>query len=102
MKQRSFEDSIGISFVLIDADLLLIWMNKFQLWFRFRRELCPVLPAVLIINNFVRGVYVTASGYTCINPLPNLVVSQSLPFVCIIVVILRAFRNRTCPVLPEE
>ena len=44
MKQRSFEDSIGISFVLIDADLLLIWMNKFQLWFCFRRELCPVLP----------------------------------------------------------
>ena len=50
LKQRSFEDSIGISFVLIDADLLLICMNKFQLWFRFRRELCPVLPAVLIIS----------------------------------------------------
>ena len=30
-KQRSFEDFIGTSFVLIDADLLLIWMNKFQL-----------------------------------------------------------------------
>ena len=30
-KQRSVEDFIGKSFVLIDADLLLIWMNKFQL-----------------------------------------------------------------------
>ena len=50
LKQRSFEDSIGISLVLIDADLLLIWMNKFQLWFHFRRELCPVLPAVPIIS----------------------------------------------------
>ena len=49
-KQRSFEDFIGTSFVLIDADLLLIWMNKFQLRFHFRRELCPVLPAVLIIS----------------------------------------------------
>ena len=49
-KQRSFEDFIGTSFVLIDADLLLIWMNKFQLCFRFCRELCPVLPAVLIIS----------------------------------------------------
>ena len=28
-KQRSVEDFIGTSFVLIDADLLLIWMNKF-------------------------------------------------------------------------
>ena len=35
-KQRSFEDFIGTSFALIDADLLLIWMNKFQLCFRFR------------------------------------------------------------------
>ena len=50
LKQRSFEDSIGTSFVLIDADLLLIWTNKFQLWFRFRLELCPVLPAVQIIS----------------------------------------------------
>ena len=49
-KQRSFEDFIGTSFVLIDADLLLIWMNKFQFCFLFRRELCPVLPAVLIIS----------------------------------------------------
>ena len=48
-KQRNVEDFIGTSFVLIDANLLLIWMNKFQLWFRFRSELCPVLPAVLII-----------------------------------------------------
>ena len=47
---KQLEDSIGISFVLIDADLLLIWMNKFQLWFGFRRELCPVLLAVLIIS----------------------------------------------------
>ena len=38
-KQRSVEDFIGASFVLTDADLLLMWMNKFQLWFRFRREL---------------------------------------------------------------
>ena len=30
-KQRSVEDFIGTSFVLIDAELLLIWMNKFQL-----------------------------------------------------------------------
>ena len=49
-KQRSFEDFIIRSFVLIDANLLLIWMNKFQLCFRFHRELCPVLPAVLIIS----------------------------------------------------
>ena len=34
-KQRSFEDFIGTSFVLIDADLLLIWMNNFRLCFRF-------------------------------------------------------------------
>ena len=50
LKQRSSEDFIGTSFVLIDADLFLILMNKFQLWFRFRRELCLVLPAVLIIS----------------------------------------------------
>ena len=49
-KQRSFEDSIGTSFVLIDADLLLIWMNNFQLCFRFHLASCPVLPAVLIIS----------------------------------------------------
>ena len=48
-KQRSFEDFIGTSFIVIDADLLLIWMNKFQLCFRFRRELYPVLSAMLII-----------------------------------------------------
>ena len=34
-KQRSFEDFIGTSFVLNDADLLLIWMNNFQLCFHF-------------------------------------------------------------------
>ena len=44
---------------MIDADLLLIWMNKFQLWFRFRREFCPVLPAVFFY--FVRGVYFYSS-----------------------------------------
>ena len=49
-KQRIVEDFIGTSFVLIDADVLLIWMNKFQLWFRFCRELCPVSPAMLIIS----------------------------------------------------
>ena len=27
-KQRSFEDFIGTSFGLIEADLLLIWMNE--------------------------------------------------------------------------
>ena len=49
-KQRSFEDFIGTSFVLVDADLLLIWMNNFQLCFRFHLASCPVLPAVLIIS----------------------------------------------------
>ena len=49
-KQRSFEDFIGTSLGLIDADLLLIWMSNFQLCFRFRRVSCPVLPAVLIIS----------------------------------------------------
>ena len=34
-KQRSVEDSIDISFVLIDADLLLIWMNNSQHCFCF-------------------------------------------------------------------
>ena len=48
-KQRSFEDFIGTSFVLIDADLFLIWMNNFQLCFCFHLASCPVLPAVLII-----------------------------------------------------
>ena len=49
-KQRSFEDSIGTSYISIDADLLLIWMNNFQLCFRFHLASCPVLPAVLIIS----------------------------------------------------
>ena len=49
-KQRSFEDFIGTSSGLIDADLLLIWMNNFQRCFRFPRASCPVLPAVLIIS----------------------------------------------------
>ena len=48
-KQRSFEDFIGISFGTIDADLLLIWMNNFQLRFRFHSASCLVLPTVLII-----------------------------------------------------
>ena len=51
--ERSFEDFIGTSFVLIDADLLLIRMNKFQLCFRFHLASCSVLSAVLIIS---RGV----------------------------------------------
>ena len=50
MKQRSFDDSVGISFVLIDADLLLKWMNNLQLRFRFHLASCPILPAVLIIS----------------------------------------------------
>ena len=49
-KQRSVEDFIGTSFVLTDADLLLIWMNNFQLCFRFHLASYPVLPAVLIIS----------------------------------------------------
>ena len=39
----SLEDFIGTSFGLIDADLLLVWMSKFQLCFSFRRVSCPVL-----------------------------------------------------------
>ena len=49
-KQISFEDFIGTSFGSVDAVLLLIWINNFQLCFRFRRASCPVLPAVLIIS----------------------------------------------------
>ena len=49
-KQRSIEDFIGISFVLIDADLLLIWMNNSQHCFCFHVASCPVLPAMLIIS----------------------------------------------------
>ena len=49
-KQRSFEDFIGTSFVLIDTDLLLIWMNNFQLCLCFHLVSCPVLLAVLIIS----------------------------------------------------
>ena len=55
-KQRTFEDFIGTSFVLNDADLLLIWMNYFQLCFRFHLAPCPVLPAVLIISRGERMV----------------------------------------------
>ena len=49
-EQRSFEDFIGTSFVLINADLLLIWINNFQLCFRFHLASCPVFPTVLIIS----------------------------------------------------
>ena len=49
-KQRSFEDSIDTFFSLFDADLLLIWMNKFRDGFRFRIASCPVLHIVLIIS----------------------------------------------------
>ena len=45
LKQRSFEDFIGASFVLIDAGLLLIWMNNFQLCLLLHPALCLVLPA---------------------------------------------------------
>ena len=48
--QRSFEDFIDTSFILIDADFLLIWMNNFQLCFRFHLVSCQALPAVLIIS----------------------------------------------------
>ena len=47
-KQKSFEDFIGTSFVLIDTDLLPIWMNNFQLCFRFH--------LVCLADNFARGV----------------------------------------------
>ena len=49
-KQRSVEDSTGITFVLIDADLLLIWIDNSRCCFRFHVVLCPVLPAMLIIS----------------------------------------------------
>ena len=49
-KQRSFENFIGTSSGLIDADLLLIWMNNFQLCFGF-----PYASPGLA-NNFKRGV----------------------------------------------
>ena len=45
LKQRSFKDFIGAPFALIDAGLLLIWMNNFQLCFLLRPALCLVLPA---------------------------------------------------------
>ena len=49
-KQRSFEDSIDTFLSLFDADLLVIWMNKFRHGFRFRSASCPVLHIVLIIS----------------------------------------------------
>ena len=49
-KQRSFEDPIDTFFSLFDADLLLIWMNKFRHGFRFCSESCPVLHIMLIIS----------------------------------------------------
>ena len=48
-KQRSFEDSIDTFLSLFDADLLLIWINKFRHGFRFRSASCPVLHIMLII-----------------------------------------------------
>ena len=50
LKQRSFEDSIDTFFSLFDADLLLIWKNKFRHGFRFRSASCPVLYIMLIIS----------------------------------------------------
>ena len=47
---KSFEDFIGTSFGSIDADLLLIWMNNFQLRFRFHHASCLGLPTVPIIS----------------------------------------------------
>ena len=52
LKQRSFEDSIDTFFSLFDADLLLIWMNKFRHGFRFRSAFCPVFAHRA--NNFAR------------------------------------------------
>ena len=49
LKQRSFEDSIDTFLSLFDADLLMIWMNKFRHGFHFRSASCPVLHIVLII-----------------------------------------------------
>ena len=43
LKQRSFEDSIDTFLSLLDADLLLIWMNNFRHGFRLRSASCPVL-----------------------------------------------------------
>ena len=56
-KQRSFEDFIGTSFVLIDADLLLICMNNFQICFCFHLASCVMRGLACHANNFVRGVY---------------------------------------------
>ena len=52
-KLNSNKEALKILFVrlvLIDADLLPIWMNNFQLCFRFHLALWPILPAVLIIS----------------------------------------------------
>ena len=54
LKQRSFENFIGTSFVLTDVDLLLIWINNFQLCFRLNLASCPGLACRA--NNLVRGV----------------------------------------------
>ena len=50
LKQRSFEDSIDTFLSLFEADLLLIWMNKFWHGFCFRSTSCPVLHIMLIIS----------------------------------------------------
>ena len=59
-KQKSFEDSIDTFFSLLDADLLLIWMNNFRHGFRFRSASCPVFHIVLIIS---RGECIQALAY---------------------------------------
>ena len=67
LKQRSFEDFIGTSFVLTDADLLLIWMNNFQLCFRLHLASCPVFPAVLINSWRECGMFQCSSVNVCIS-----------------------------------
>ena len=58
LKQRSFDTF----FNLLDADLLLIWMNNFRHVFRFR----SVLPSLVHrANNFARGVYVVQAVLRC-------------------------------------
>ena len=60
-KQRIFEDSIDTFLSLFDADLLLIWINKFRHCFHFRSTSCPVLHIVLIVS---RGECKTARDNT--------------------------------------
>ena len=78
MKQRGFEDFIGRSFVLIDANLLLIWMNNFQLRLCFHLALCPVLPLHLSASILHCARYCRSSLLpSCIVPgIAVLVISQ--------------------------